>query len=179
MSYVILGFALVCVWHLVYETVLAPLFRFEARAEIAEIRHELEQVKKRHGNQITDRQYRLFREGAVNMDHLVYWMNVMVLPRFRRRFHNDPEFRRNIEARLHEVESVKVDELKVIDRRLDAIAYTALRINSAGWLIFVIPIAVFSSLIGWIHSGIERFIRRILSTPEVEVEKLVPRPCKV
>lgn len=167
---ILLFYITVCLaaFHYLWESILAPSFRLRLRFELFRLRDQLRWLEYEQAH-FDEEDLFHFVQGSINNSlRLLPRIDFALLSNAQQIVNADEGLRRRIEKRRDMFESSNNQELKAIHRKLKELTLLAVGVNTAGLMIWVIPI--FIALASW--SGIKKFIKNIVLIPESELGKV-------
>ena len=142
MSYVILGFALLALFHFIYEGILAPSFRMKLRFDLCALRDELNRLKRDSGAAFDDERFCHLHDSLTALIATLHRFDVSTLLAVSQEIGRNPELREKVERRERMLDTCGVPELRDLRRRSLVIATRALAVNHGGWCIYGIPMVL-------------------------------------
>jgi hypothetical protein len=173
MKYLIYSLVILAAWHFVYDGILLPSFRLKLRYRLFELRDRLRLVKVQERSKLSDEVFSTLQGGINTGLRLLPYTDFHLAKRIDEAIRSDEGLRRRIEQRVASVAACPVEEAKQIYADLQRVAGDAFFANTAGWLIYVLPVIL---SIFFIQSIKER-IQQVISIPEPEVTKVVHPSC--
>ena len=129
-------------YHWAYESAIAPSLRLGARYKLFALRDELRSFSAQRGIQLDHAAIRLLEESINSSIEYMREINFGLALAFKRRCTSDESFRKRVERRYSVIESCRDPEFQAFRKRYEYIFGKITMINTGGWLIYVVPIAV-------------------------------------
>ena len=169
-AWLILIAAVLCLWHFVWEGIVAPSLRMQIRDRIFALRDELRNRIIDGDPASADRAFDYLQE--IMNTSIVYLSaaDPVSLYMAKRAFARDENFRLESEKRLQVIEAN--DVARDISKRLNRLYGDAFLVNSGGWFIYLIPLLLTLVL----FSTIIDFFRQILALPTSRIQQAMPSP---
>ncbi len=146
MSILIIAIMIISAWHAIFEGIVAPTIRVRLRFLMFEIRDELRKLKIDRGNQFGDKAFMMMEESVNNVIRLMAKITITKVISAQRVLAGDESLTKSVEARIALLDSCKIDQLQDLRRRSANVFMWAFLVNSAGWAIYLIPVAFFWQL---------------------------------
>ena len=170
MIYLIFFLIVASMFHLVWESILAPSIRLGLRYELFRLRDELRWL---HYNDSSNCNHLVFKylQGSLNNGiRLLPRTDFVMFSTVERAIANDEGLRKRIEKRRESIDACNNDDVQRIERRIENITRRAFAVNTGGWMIYVVPIFCAFACFG----AVNRFIKEALLVPEGEMEQIIP-----
>lgn len=161
----ILGLALLAFVHFVIDGIVAPSEHMLIRCELLHKAHELEELAGRES--LPKDVFIAVRKtihGLVN--HMPRFTLLTVL-NIQRDLDHDNSLRHEVEERIAALDRCQLDGLVAIRRRVERLADQTLTWNSAGWMIFVVPVAIAI----FMYRSTTRTVNAMLTLPDKELQR--------
>lgn len=155
---------LVCLWHLVYESMVAPTLRMRIRNELFRQRDTLRLLRIK--GEIDDQVFSLLQEGLNNAIAFLHTLTPSVMYEIRSETRTNTSLRRQIRRRWQRIDSCNHPEIRAMGLRLGELLQMAFAVNAGGWFIFVVPM-------GFVLSAAET-VRRLIAIPERDARRFRP-----
>lgn len=164
-------FAIACVWHLVYEGIIAPSIRMKWRFELFALRDELRRLKIENADYISDELFLFTQERINNAIILLHRINAYVLFRARERYQASPCLAEIVEKNWQLSEKCQVERVHEINEALMHMTVRALIVNHGGWGPYIVPII---GLI-FLFEKLSLWISKIVYMPNDDVQDITNR----
>ena len=174
MEYAIVIFTILALLHFWYEGILSPSLRLEIRYRLFELRDEARMLKIRRGNDFQDKHFHYLQDSLNGLIRNLGRIDLAMLTSFIIKLKEDQEFRARMEARSKILDDCKVEEARAIRKKGTNLIERAVSINSAGWLFYIVPIAI--ALV--CYQKTTKAIRFICSMSEHDLEKIAKGPTR-
>jgi len=152
-------------WHFICDGILAPSLRLRIRYRLFAVRDNLRALQGQE-SQVSAEVFHVLHENINTAIELVPALSVSLISTAERVFRDDPDLREWVEARVRIVDSCSIEEVQDVRTRMIALVRDALIVNTAGWLIWVIPIA------GILH--LVRSIPKLVVLPIQKIQDVAP-----
>lgn len=168
MTYLVLVLWVGAVYHYFTEAILAPSLRALLRFELFRMRDRLRSL--RADGQLDLESFDDVHAFLNTAIRLVPAISVSAMAESQRAIESDPALRNRIELRLARLESLANPEARELARSACRTVYRSLLVNSAGWFVWLVPIAfvVFS------FQRAYDLIKRLLTIPESDIPRIFP-----
>lgn len=158
LSWAIFALILLSLWHLIWESILAPSFRLEERLELFCLRDEV-RTSMIKDNTENEESLELLQETINNAIRVMPSFTVSDFCRFKKAFASDEELQKRIAPLIKMVFGASNQNIRRMANQISNSTRRALVINSGGWLIFVVPIALI--IVMW--SQVKRTCQNLLA----------------
>ena len=165
--YVIIAFAL---GHLMYESIIAPNKRMALRAELLMIQIELHQMDIEKLNDNDKAVYHMVNESVANLMTRLPKIDISLIQEMKKRYDTDSKLRERLEKRHKMVLATESAELKSLLNRSQKVIADAFKVNSGAWVMWIIPITMFSTFM----VGVQEFASNIITATSKQIRKLIP-----
>jgi hypothetical protein len=156
--------------HFILEGILLPSFRWERRLTLFHLRDRLREAKIQNPTCLEDDTFSYLECGLNMAINLLSEVDFVTVIRAHEAFKRDPDLARRVQRRRAQVLACPVREVREISGELYRIMRSAMLINSAGLMLYVVPlIAVVACLQRLVDA-----LQGLLNTPEGELRKLMP-----
>lgn len=173
--FIIIVFSM-AIWHFVYENLIAPNLRLKIRHDLFVERDKLYAMKISADTKGVD------KKVIEIMDKNIHFMKVRMseltlnsLFQFKKLYESDEKLREKIDNIELTINSSENNDIKNIDKKLSRIAMNALLINSAGWLIYLLPLIVIKVILADLIQSAKRISREITIIPNHQFHNLQTR----
>lgn len=168
MATLILIFAALAAIHFVYDGIIAPSLRLDLRFRLFKLRDQVRVLRIDQGHQFTEEAYEIL-EGTINCAiRVLPWTNMELFWEAQRAVDGDPKLRAAIDERSRILDSCNFPEVQEIRHEINRIGMTAFQVNSAGWFIYLFPLAVWFAL----FARMKALIQELLLVPQAKIESL-------
>lgn len=141
MEYVLVALIILGVWHYLYENIVLPTVHTSFRNKLFALRDELRGCLI-DNPQIDKAAFDVAQDGINTTINCVDLLDLSMQARFQHRMSIDASFRERVEARRKLIDNAQSPELKDIVKRANAMLRDIFVLNSGGWFIYVVPIAI-------------------------------------
>ncbi len=129
---------LFALWHFVYENILSPTIRDEARFQLFALRDELRHMRHENPEELSLSLFQhlelLINTAIHRMDQVNFVSVSRAIARLRTDERRRQMIQREIEDLLNEIRRSEIDRLESIHYEIHRSFYLSLLINSGGWL---------------------------------------------
>jgi len=169
----------VALWHYIYENLIAPNLRLKIIHDLFTERDNLYAIKILEDTQEVD------KKAIEIIDQNIKFMKVRMseitinrLLQFQKLYKSDEKLRSKIDSQELKISSSKNSDIKNIDKKLNNIAINALLINSGGWLIYLLPLAIIKVMFTDLIQSAKQISRDITIIPNhqfnnIQIRKIV------
>ena len=157
-------------FHFIYESILAPSFRFKLRHRLFALRDELRGLKIDKGDELSNEVFEDL-QGSINASVArLKLIDLRLLKKAHDAFERDEKLRKRAARRNAMFDACKVVEVQKLRSQYFELLDLALMVNSGGLIIYLIP-----PLLGLIFADYgKNQIKAIFSLPENDLVKLAP-----
>lgn len=170
MIYLLVGLLIAAVYHFVLESIIAPSARLEMRFKLFELRDDLRRLKLAHADGLDDKHFHYLQDSINAQIASLYRYDVAMFVMARLRYERDAEFKKLCDGRARILDDCGVDAVREIRRQSLRVVAAALGVNSAGWLVFIVPGAVVAACL----SAIKQQIKRLASLTPRDLDSVIP-----
>jgi hypothetical protein len=142
MSYLILVLMLMALWHWVYESLVAPSLRQSLRLELGWLHQELQDSMGAEADPSRHEPWRMLEESVCVLDLLLEKFDAVTVASVAFELRRDPVLRARAEARGRMLDGSGSAAVRRVRQRTLDLAAKAVAINSGGWCIFIVPLAL-------------------------------------
>ncbi len=158
-------------WHFVYEGLIASSFRANMRNELFTLRDRIRHLIASGTLPSEDQEGASFvHDGISSFLNRLPGLSLSVFAAAVSEIETDKATVQEIRARLSRIKGSSSTDVKQIFKSTNRIVRKALIVNSGGWLIYMIPIA----LIILTFSRLKKNVYRLVSAPPQDVDRLLP-----
>jgi hypothetical protein len=141
-AFLIIVLFTLALFHWAYESAMAPSFRLGARYKLFALRDELRHFSAQKQIQLDEAAIQVL-EGSINSSiEYMSGFDFALARAFRKRCSVDPSFRKRMARRSSLIESYRDPEFQALRQRYEYIFGKITMINSGGWFIYIVPVAV-------------------------------------
>lgn len=165
MSYIIFTFALLALFHFIYEGILAPSFRMKLRFDLCALQGDLDRLSARQPGAPLEQHYCQLRDSVTALIAMLHRFDAATLVVIEQALRSDQLLRERLEARERTLNACDVPEVRELRERFFRIATYAMAVNHGGWSVYGFPIVL--AYLGL--ARVRRLIRAAasLSTPDL------------
>jgi hypothetical protein len=143
-------FFVICLFHIAYEAVLAPSFRYYVKLRLYAVRDELRELKMAHPYRVPDDVYRELEDGINCGVALADVMSINGVRQVEHAYATDPDFKSHVLERQELLDSCSLEEVRRIRMRTNRLMGRVLLINTGGAVLYLTPvILVMFARRGW------------------------------
>jgi len=154
MTWILIILMAFAVWHLLYESVIAPSLRMSLRYEVFRLRDDLRRLKFEDAR-LTKEVYGYMEDALNNSLAYLHGLTISSFGSVSRGIERDQSLRKDVEKRRHAIDSCPIPEVPRIDEELGRILRLALGVNSGGWFLWILPVALALRFWRWVLSRIQ------------------------
>jgi hypothetical protein len=129
---------LYALFHFVWQSTIAPSLRLDVRFRVFALRDELRRLKLAD-QPVSDDAFHIVEEMLIAVLHVLYEIDVPLLIHCDWYANTDQKFKEQIQKRMEIVKSANCPELEKIVVQARKQLVRAAKINSGGWMPYVIP----------------------------------------
>lgn len=169
MIYLLVGLVAAAVFHFVLESIIAPSARLEMRFKLFELRDDLRRLKCEHAEGLDDKHFHYLQDSINAQIASLYRYDIATLVMAQLRYERDAEFRKLCDERAKMLDDCGIHAATEIRRQSLRTVAAAFGVNSAGWLMFIIPVA----LVGACFGAIKQQIKRLASLTARDLDSVI------
>lgn len=170
MSYVILMILFMATLHFVYDGIIAPSLRFEARYELFALRDRLRELKKLRGDGIDDKHFHHLQDILNTMVTNLARFDVGTVFLIEQQFRKDRDLKKRIDARIRVMDDCKDEEIRRLRQQALDAGSKATAVNSGAWFLYLLPIVTLA--IGF--NAAKSRVKAALSLTGSDLRRVVP-----
>lgn len=170
MSYVILIMVLLAILHFIYDGIVAPSLRLEARYRLFSLRDELRELKKIRGNELQDRHFANLQSMINTMLGNLSQFDIGTIYRMEREFRNDQELKKRVEARVRLMDDCKDPDALKLRQKAVLMGFQATAVNSGAWFLYLLPIISVASS----FNAVKARVKPALSLTTNDLKRVIP-----
>jgi hypothetical protein len=168
MSYLFIALSLVALFHFIYESILAPTWRFKLRLELFELRDEFRRAIVESPSANSDVAFAEIQDSINNTIRLCPSISASLFLEVTKRLATDKKLSQSVDERIARLDACAVPKAQEIRRKSASMVQRALAINTGGWSILIVP-----PILAWLClKNILDRIQTILAMPFRELEKM-------
>jgi len=154
-------FVFLMIWHIFYESILAPALRNNLKYKFFEIRDQLRLLKIDGLSKSDEEVYDLLDQSICHLIHSMSFLNIVNYLQLRRELINNKEF--NIESGKIKsiINNSENENLKIIDEKIARHGGSIFMINSGGWIIYLLLPLLILFIVIILSSQLDRLSRKI------------------
>lgn len=163
-------------WHFIYESLIAPNLRLKIRHDLFIERDKLYAIKISADTQTVD------KTAIEIIDQNIKFMKVRMpeitlhsLVQFKKLYESDEKLRSKIDSIELKISSAENNDIKNIDKKLNRIATNAFLVNSGGWLIYILPLAILKAMLTDLIQSAKQISREITIIPNHQFNNMQSR----
>jgi hypothetical protein len=153
-------------YHLVVESIIAPSLRDAFRYRLFAGRDRLRALRMENAPGLDEETFKVMESVINNSITLLGRLDVITAYEYERELRRQPALQKRLERRKEIVRACKNPAVVSIMEDLHKTVMLAVVVNMAGWLIYLIPIAL-------IWHAFDR-VKAILMVPESEIGRVLP-----
>lgn len=170
MTILFFTFASLAIIHFVYEGIIAPSVRLELRYEAFKMRDKLRKLKIEHGDQVNDELFQILQRSLNNEIALLHRATISSFYHASKALRGSKRAQEEIERIEQLVSECQLEEVHEIrEKGVLNIAF-AFVVNSGGWLIYILPIA----LVVKSYNSIITLAKRLMGLSESDIDQMFP-----
>jgi hypothetical protein len=139
MSYLIVALLAIALWHWIYESLVAPSLRQSLRRELEQLQQDLREAQR---DSLCLEELQMLEESVRALDLLLEKFDAVTVGVVAAEMRRDPALRERAEARGRILDGSGSPIVRRVRRRTLEVAARAVTVNSGGWCIFVVPLAL-------------------------------------
>lgn len=143
MDYIFLGMAALALLHFIYEGIIGPSLRMQCRNELFRQRDALRRLKIEGHPDSKDPAYNIIHDGINGYLGGLSGVTLHFMWKLRAGIRSE-KYKEETQARLKILRDCESEKLTSIGKSMGRVIERAFMINSAAWLFYVVPIAVFA-----------------------------------
>lgn len=164
LNWIFFGLALLATWHFVYEGILAPSLRMSLRYRIFELRDQL-----RTEMYSDDSEASTILQSQMNTSlQVLSEISISDAYQVRKYIRANPNAQEEARRRMVIVENSANPKLKKLADQLSSIIIRAFVVNTGGWIVYVVPLALSWILLKKLRNG----VRVLLNLPEMALQSI-------
>jgi len=171
MEYLIYALIVLAFYYYFITQIVAPYLRLRLRFRLFALRDEVRGYWIDRAPGVDERVYEHLEGSLNNAIHLLTRINIEMLRLAYQEFQARPDLRNRVSARIEMIEKCPNPRFMEIRAEVSEVLFDAYVVNSAGWLIYLVPIAVAVRA----ASGMRDIVQNLVSLPERDVDKLFTR----
>lgn len=168
MALIIIAIGVLALAHFLYESVIAPSWRFRIRLEMFALRDRIRDLKIESPESFDDEAFEFIESSISTAVSLCSSVSFMMIARANREFAQNAAAARQAEERARRIVNCGNEEAVQAWNTMRRLVLKALVVNHAMFLVWLVPIAFGALLIGRISQSIVQ----ILASPIREVQRL-------
>jgi hypothetical protein len=133
-------FGLLVLWHFVIEGIIAPSTRATIRLRLFALRDELRRL--RLNGAATEDEFEEAQRIINNTIRLAPSIDAFMLVQWEMKLKADKEFAERVERRRLNFEKTASEEVKKLVKKAYMIGGDAVRVNSMGWVVYLVPLFI-------------------------------------
>lgn len=143
----------------IYESYVAPTIKYGLRFELFALRDELRRVEILSVDKINHELYD-FMEAAISESiSRLDDFNIANIIKVQYEKKKSKNFIQKYRKKIEMLDSCEIVEIKSIDKKIGTISLKAFLVNSGGWVIFLLPVIVFTIIVDLIINRVYKFVR--------------------
>ena len=158
-----------CAWHLIYEGIVAPTIRIKLRNMLFSIRDDLRRVAIDGIREQDKAAFAFLQDGINAFLNRLPGLTFDLLRRLNHEFSNNESLKGEIEEREKIISNAR-PEFRKIFADTNSVIKVAVIVNSGGWFVYLIPIAVAATSVSWL----KRVASEMIVAPAREADRLLP-----
>lgn len=170
MEYAIIAFLCFALFHLVYESIIAPSLRLKYSFDLFKARDAVRLLKMEHGDQLDGKHYEYLQDSINILLKSLHNLDATILVAAMHEINNDKALQARIEERMKIFDDCKLPEANAIRKKTLLIANNVLLVNNGGWIIYLIPIFI----VALFYKTITNYVKEIYSLSERDFNRITP-----
>ncbi len=167
-EYLLYFLIIIVFYHFIYEGILAPSLRLKLRFDLFKIRDRLRNLKHEDSDVCSDEVFAYLQDSINNGLRMLHKTDLIRLVSIDAKIEKNPVLQKQIQRRREALCAVIDPDVQECMKDLNYVARTALLVNSGGWYIYLVPIALIWSA----FDRIKEEVRELLAMPEAQFEKV-------
>lgn len=167
---------LLAILHFIYESIVLPTLRLKLRFKLFELRDSLYRMAIEDKINSNDKNFEHIEKSIDNTIRHLPYMTFSTVYEAGVFYKNNPEIKKEVEKKIDAIENIKNEALKNIHHKCIQYSINSLLLNSASWIIYVLPILIIYKILkslGLSIFKIGKTIQSLTVTPQHQFEKLV------
>jgi len=175
MTWLILIFLFLAVFHLVYEAILLPTIRQSLRYRLFALRDQLRRMTFNPQDPLDEEVFESLQESLNSSVKLVPVLNLSTIDTLCRVLRTDEQLRREVNRRDQLIKNCPKEEIRGIRDKRNEVMARVLAANAAALLVYLLPVAIVVGLALFLKVQLlNPTMDLILSAPEHDLHRLVP-----
>lgn len=170
MEYMIIIFLALAIFHLIYESIIAPSIRAKLSFELFAARDEARLLKIQHADKLECKHFEYLQSSINILLKSLHNFDVITLIMAMNAIKHDKDLQEHIKKRLAIFEDCTMPDAIAIRKKTLAIASKIIVVNNGAWLIYLIPIFIG---IAFYNATLES-IKEVFSLSEKDFHKVAP-----
>lgn len=142
MATLILIFLVLALFHFVLESTVLPSVRKEISFRLFAKRDELRMLKFDHEKSIGEDVYMEVQHSINVLQNIIPILDLGTVKRVTKNMDADPNAAKAIDKRIELLNNCKVEEIRQIHQKVTNYAFTAVLVNSIGWIVYLLPVLI-------------------------------------
>lgn len=147
---------LLAIFHLMYESILLPMFRVELRYKLFGLRDELRMLKSEKGDTVNDEVFYLLDDTICAIINRLPYFSISSRYDAYKEYDNNDQFKENVENTKKLISSCKEKDIQEINKNLMKFTSIGFVLNIGGWSYIIIPIVLVILFFAFITSKIQQ-----------------------
>lgn len=164
MEILIFVVAALAVLHFVYEGIVAPSLRMQARNELFELRDELRTLHIDGADGCDGEAFEMVHSSLNAYIDRLHAVDARFVYRMQHSLRK-PELRRQLDAQVEVLRNARSQPLQNIGRRAGRVIERAIAVNSGGWAFLIVPVVLVSIVTVLSVQRMSRFAIKLLWFP--------------
>lgn len=170
MEYAIIVFLAFAVFHLVYESIIAPSIRLKLSFELFKVRDEARFLKIQHGNQFECKHFDYLQDTINILLKSLHSFDVIALTQAQNAIKHDKALQEHVQKRKIIFDDCKMPEAIAIRKETLNIAAKIILVNNGAWFVYLIPIGI----VAMIYKSLSDSVKEVFSLSEGDFNKVSP-----
>jgi hypothetical protein len=166
------------IFHFVYESILLPTYRLELRYKLFALRDEVRSLKYLYPTEFSEAAFQDVQHSINAAINLLPYMTISLVVDVEREFKRNPHFQKHVERRTSTLEKCKIQDVRNLMDKAAKYSFTALALNSGGWIIYLFPIFLVVLPIMFFvgtFQKLKKLVLRLTVVSEHEMSRLIPQ----
>ena len=161
---------LICLWHFIYEGIVAPSIRIKLRNRLFAIRDELRSMVIDGVSQDDQEPLHFVHDGVNNFIDRLPNLTLANTRRMELDYRSNPDLEKTVRAHFELIKSSKNEKIKSAFESTNDIIGIAIIANAGAWFVYLIPLAC----LAFTMRQMTKFVGQLVMTPSKEVDRFIP-----
>lgn len=174
MEYFVVALFVLAILHFVLESAIMPSIRFSLRCKLFALRDDLRKLRESQPDKSSEKIFNTLDRSICSTISFLPYANFSVMISSMKMAEENPEFKKKVEDQISLIKNCGIQEVQHIAKQQEKYGELGLISNTAGWLLYFVPIAILVFPVIAFGKQIKKSVANLSYGPKHELASLMP-----